>query len=261
MGIGSICCIVGINCNNWIKNTKENFKRCKIDNSFLIVVENGNGIGLWGDPGPNEVVIQSDVGASEYINAGLEYIRKNGSPDDWFVKFDSDDYYGKNRLKQIKKVALNGYVACGASNIIVKTENDKMLLIGDSNSDSCIIKHIPHGPTLAGRISHAIDFPKPNEDWGEDAMWVNAMRESGVVFGQLPYSSFAYVRHNEGTHTFPIPNDLIRHIWVEKAYDIGEWDEEVVEGDKPISYKKEIPFDVFKMHEACEHMLNLYLSK
>lgn len=255
---GIIWCIVGINCKNWINNTKENFNRCKIKNSRLLVVENGDGIGLWGEPQDDEVVIQSDSGASEYINAGLNYIRKNGSDKDWFMKFDSDDYYGKNRLIQIKEVAKK-YHAAGSVNIIIKTPNDKMLLIDDGNREEFLLDKIPHGPTLTGSILYALDFPKPQEKWGEDTMWVNEMRDNGILFGSLPIDGFAYVRHEQGTHTFPIPNDLIRHIWLEKMYDIGKWDSEIIESGN-IYNKIEMPHDLLKMHSAYEHLLNIHVN-
>lgn len=258
-----IWCITGIHCPDWIENARENFKRCQLPNARHIIVENGNGVGLWPEPLPHETVIKSEPGASQYINAGLQYVREHGSEKDWFVKFDSDDFYGKNYLTQIEDLANDGAVACGATTIFVKTESNKLLYIdaGTTPGKAMHRPHMPHGPTLAARMQVTMDFPHVKEMWGEDAHWVESMRDNGIVFHSLPLEGFAYVRHRAGTHTFPVPEELLRHVWrVDGVYDAGDWNEDIVEGRKVLGDLVEIPHDAMKMHEAFEHLLEVHID-
>jgi hypothetical protein len=255
-------CITGLHGPNWINNTRENFQRCKLSNARHIIVENGKGVGLWPEPLEHEVVIQSKPGAAQYINAGIDYIRKHGTPDDWFVKFDSDDFYGEQRLQQILDLAEQGAMAVGATDIYVKTESDKIMRIdaGTIVGEPMHRPHMPHGPTLAAKMSVTLPFPYPKEAWGEDAYWVEAMRDAGYEFWALPLEGFAYVRHRAGTHTFPVPEDYLRHVWRVDVFDAGPWDIDVIEGRKKPPSLMDIPHEPMKMHDAFDALLDIHIK-
>lgn len=252
--------ITGVHSSHWIENIKENYLRCKTPYTELVIVENGKGVNLWDKTKDlNEHIIQSKPGAANYINAGIEYVKKHCGPDDWFLKFDSDDFYGKDRVRQVNELAEHGAEACGAVSIFVKSENNDMFAL-DSKiefKDKIERPHMPHGPTLGAKISSTVKFPIPPEPWGEDAYWIEDMRCSGVDFHSLPIEGFTYVRHNTGTHTFPVPDGLVRHLWFVDVYNIGEWSEKIAEGKSKPDKLDIIPYCSKSFMKACKHLKEL----
>jgi hypothetical protein len=215
--------ISGLHDPQWLDNIISNYKRqtfpCK-----LLIVENGKGLGVaWNVDSAGVYIIRSDTGVSQYINAGLNWLREVASPSDWFCKFDSDDYYGPEYVHQIAQNEQSDYV--GSSSLYIKTiSNNLWYLQGESTT-------IFHGPTLAGRIGTALDFPIV-QDWGEDGRWCHAMQSVGRVASVILPENFCYQRWDNYNHVWPCSDMELRALWLKPMIDLGNFDLDIVNGLK-----------------------------
>ena len=253
-------CITGIDSDKWVDNTRDNFKRASVGlDARLVIVENGPGLGQWGKLQNNEYLITSNPGCANYINAGLSFVKKHCKPDDWFLKFDSDDYYGNGFMNQHLYLSNNGAKALSSSSIFVRTELDDLWFVDfDVMQGEKLINKVLHGPTLAARMDVVVDFPEPPEPWGEDALWIDKMLNNGIEFVSLSLYAFAYCRHSDRDHSFPIMGDLLRHMYSgAKVYNLGKWNEQIVNGQAQHNYGTEIPFDPYSMVKAGEQLLDI----
>lgn len=198
----------------------------------LVIVENGDGLGMWGALGPNEHRIASASGVVNYINTGLAYVRKHAKPDDWFVKFDADDYYSAIRATKIHQSAAQ---LLGATSLYCRTDDGRLLLasFGVDPGQVCPTDRAAHGGTLAARVGIACDFPETDRGWGEDVLWVDAMRSRAPMI-ELSPNGYCWMRHGpERGHAFPVHGADIRHLWsTDDVWDCGQWDPAVVDGEK-----------------------------
>jgi hypothetical protein len=215
--------ITGLHDPIWLDNILDNYTRqtfpCK-----LLIVENGKGLGAaWNVDSIGVYVIRSDVGVSQYINAGLNWLREVAHNNDWFCKFDSDDYYGPEYVYQIAQAEYSDYM--GRNSIYIKTMSNHLWYLEGSS------KSVFHGPTLAGRIGTAVDFPEVN-DWGEDAKWCNAMQAAGRSAYVLPPEGFCYQRWNNYNHVWPCSDMELRTSWLKPIRDLGIFDQEIVNSKK-----------------------------
>lgn len=257
-----IWCITGIDSLDWLQNTRNNFIRTSQNiDARLILVENGSGINTITTLFDNEILLKSEPGVSSYINTGLYYIRHYGNTNDWFCKFDSDDFYGESYLRDILSLSNNGAKAVGSASLFVKTESDKLLFVDAGYKQGDVLYDPPHGPTLSSQIDVALNFPIPPDPWGEDMLWYESMKNAGVQFISRQHYGFAYCRYNHRQHTFPPREGELRHCWTAPTFDIGPWNESVVEGYVPMPCGVDIPFDEWKMMDAAEYMLEMKLKK
>jgi hypothetical protein len=253
----TVWCVTGLDSPDWAANVRENFARQRDVAAELVVVENGAGIGVWG-----EGALRSGPGVTDYINTGLGYVRRYSKPGDVLAKFDSDDYYGPEYLSRVVRALGSRRVACAACSIYVRTPDDRLLSVafpvpaGDRIEDRAPC----HGPTLACWVSDAVDFPEVKEGWGEDSRWVEAMRASSVEFVALPLGQFAYQRTTTRYHAFPVTDD-IRHVWSRATvHDLGPWDPRIVDGTSEPSQRVEVPFEPEKMAAIGAQLMDRFLG-
>ena len=226
----TIWMITGLHDARWTANVAENFLRQKYLFRRLIVVENGDCIGsaqfselLTRD----YVKLQSEGGPAQPLNAALAWLRENASPDDWFCKCDSDDYYGPGYLDSVAQAATSGADYAGRASLYIRTTDGRLWYIeGEPNG------HLFHGPTLAARIGSALDFPVVAQ-WGEDEGWCRAMRDAGKRPNTIGPESFCYQRWSDYGHTWPCTDYELRTSWNAAFVDLGAIDYSIVDGIKP----------------------------
>lgn len=254
----TIWCVTGLDSPAWAANVQANFARQRDVDARLLVVENGAGIGAWG-----EGALRSGPGVTDYINTGLEYVRRYSKPGDVFTKFDADDYYGPEHLSRVVRALGNRRVGAAACSIFVRTEADRLLSVRfPVEAGTLIGDRAPcHGPTLSCWVSDALDFPETREGWGEDSRWVEAMRARSVEFVALPMGHFAYCRHTSRDHAFPVLGNEIRHVWSRaEVDDVGPWSEAVVDGAAEPKERAPVPFDPERLAAIGSRLMDRMLG-
>lgn len=221
--------ISGLHHQRWLENVVGNFARQTCSNKRLIIVENGNGSGCAADCVglAGVTVLESEPGPAQPLNAALTWLRAHASPDDWFCKCDADDYYGPGYLDSLRPAIEAGADYCGRSGLFIRTSEGRLWFV-EGKSDA----HVFHGPTIAGRIGAALDFPIVR-DWGEDSEWCQAMYRAGKSCVALPPEHVCYQRHAKNVHTWPVTDDELRGAWDVEFIDLGPFDADVVNGLKP----------------------------
>jgi hypothetical protein len=224
-----IYCIAGLHDPRWLKNILSNYKRQRYTKKGLIIVENGDAIGSVDQAIlPEEViVIKSEKGPAQAMNAGLEFLKTRANSNSWFCKFDSDDWYGAKYLTTINTAIKAGVDYCGRSSLYIKPSSGKKLWYVKSTQQMTIF----HGPTIAGKISSAVMFPEV-KDWGEDEQWCIEMTKAGRSCITLEPEHFLYQRHADYTHTWPCRDDEIRTSW-QTPFQEMNFDIDIVTGKKP----------------------------
>jgi glycosyltransferase involved in cell wall biosynthesis len=220
--------VTGCHDRRWLDNVVANYARQTRVDKHLIIVENGGGIGAALDcvALPGVVVLQSEPGPAQPLNAALAWLREHASPADWFCKADSDDYYGPGYLESIQPAIDEGLDYAGRSSLYIRTTEDRLWYVEGKPA------HVFHGPTIAARIGSALDFPLVR-DWGEDAEWCLVMQRAGKSCVTLPPEHVCYQRHAGHAHTWPVSDLELRGAWPVEFIDLGPFDARVVDGTIP----------------------------
>jgi hypothetical protein len=216
--------VSGLHDPRWLPNILTNFDRQKHRDKTLLIVENSAGIGatLGRELPSNRLVISSEPGASNYINAALRWLREEAAPSDWFCKCDADDYYGPSYLDQVASGSAN-VDFLGRKDLYIRTTEGRLWLLNAT---------VFHGPTLAARVGTALDFPQVAR-WGEDVAWCEQMALTGRTYRALPPEGFCYQRWNNYGHTWPCTDVELRAAWGLPVVDLGPADYAVVDGTIP----------------------------
>lgn len=220
----------GLHDVRWLPNVLSNFDRQTSIDKRLIIVENGEGIGSVPRSVPVDdlvVVLQSDKGPAQPMNAALKWLRELGATDDWFAKCDADDYYGPRYLESLAPAIRLRYDYTGRSRLYIRTTENR-LWFAHGKPD----QYVFHGPTLAGRVGSSVDFPIV-KDWGEDALWCMAMHNQGRSCVTLAPEHFCYQRYANNDHAWPCSDRELRGAWGVEFEDLGTFDRDVVDGIKP----------------------------
>jgi hypothetical protein len=245
--------VTGIDAPDWVGDVLANARRQTVHDLRLVAVRNGAGLDV--DPGQlldaGAIVVESEHGCAEYVNAGIAEVRKRAAPADLFLKFDSDDYYGPRYVERALAAAAPGVVA-GQTSFFVRTTDCELWSvvwshggIGDT-----------HGPTLGCLVRDLLGFPRSPSDWGEDGLWLRAMLASGVEFRAVPQGHFAYCRHADRRHAFPVADESLRHLWPGAVVEsLGPWDERIVNGELAPARRDPIPFDPRRLADVGEALL------
>ncbi|MEN6535514.1 MAG: glycosyltransferase [Bryobacteraceae bacterium] len=223
--------ITGLHDPRWFQNSIENYLRQDYPEKHLVLVENGDGIGV-GEYRVNFLklgitVIRSEPGAAASLNAALSWLKANASPDDWICKCDSDDYYGPKYLDSIQEAAEAGADYAGRASLYIRTTDNQLWYV-EGETDA----HLFHGPTIASRLGDALDFPLVDQ-WGEDDLWCRAMHHAGLKPFTLAPEHFCYQRWRNYNHTWPCSDFEIRTSWLVPFRDLGPCDMDIVDGLKP----------------------------
>lgn len=226
---------------NFLRNVIANFRRLEFNDKKLLLVCNGDAEGFSTDEG---VVIESENGVAEPMNAGLEYIRKHGKGSDWFCKFDDDDLYLEKYLNGPLEAQSKGARFGGQLAAWMKTTDNKLWFIDGPQNEWGT--EGAHGPTLFGSID-CIDFPHVDK-WGEDALWYRGMASEFGSGWLTNANDFCWMRYKNHNHAFPFGDLAIAATQTNHVVDCGEYNKALIKNSKPHNYE-EIQFDLNKVAE------------
>jgi hypothetical protein len=246
--------VTGIDSPAWVGHALANARRQTIHDIRLVMVRNGSGLDV--DPGPlldaGVIVVESEHGCAEYINAGVAEVRFLARAGDLFLKFDADDYYGPRYVERALAAAAPGVAVCQTA-IFVRMPSGALWSVTWPEG----VVGVRHGPTLGCLVRDLLDFPRSPSDWGEDGLWLQAMLGAGVEFCAVPIGHFAYLRHADRRHAFPIADESLRHIWgPAEVRSLGTWDERIVNGERPAPDGVIIPFDPRRLADVADALLS-----
>ncbi len=258
-GMTTTWLVTGIDSPEWVGHVLANVRRQTVHDLRLVAVRNGAGRDV--DPGPlldaGAIVVESERGCAEYINAGIAEVRERARPDDLFLKFDSDDYYGPRYVERALAAATRRGAVC-QTDIFVRMPGGALW----SLTWPAGVVGVRHGPTLGGLVRDVVDFPRSPDDWGEDGLWVKAMLDAGVEFRAVPMGHFAYLRHAGRRHAFPVADESLRHIWTRaEVCALGPWDESVVNGERAPERRDPIPFDPLRLADVGAALLRAQAAR
>lgn len=219
--------VTGLHDRRWLENVLANYARQTRADKRLIIVENGKGLGCAADC---VVVLQSEPGPAQPLNAALAWLREHASPDDWFCKCDADDYYGPKYLESIQSAIEAGADYAGRCDLYIRTMAGHLWYQEQGLRGFC--NGIANGPTLAARVGTALDFPIV-EPWGEDTAWIQIMQQAGRRFYSLPPEGMAYQRWSNNEHTWPCTDDELIEGCTVPTFDLGPWNADIVNGTVP----------------------------
>lgn len=189
----------------------------------VLVVETGEAVGCWKPDESAVVRVQNIRGVVAFLNTALLWLKENAGPDDWFVRIDSDDYYGPKYLLEVDASRRAGAVCSGIASCFVRTEDDHLYFCKGLNPARAGVP----GGTLAGNIEVA-EFFRSEQAWGEDSNWCQDMDEIGWTVMGRHHAHYAMCRWSGHIHTFPVRGHELPHVWLCNAQDMGSWDESVV---------------------------------
>lgn len=223
----------------WLQNILANYNRQEYPHRRLIIVENGKGIGVTKNIQLpiGTIVLTSNPGPAEPMNAALHFLKKHRKYDNWFCKCDADDYYGPQYLLQIRAGIKLGADYLGRKSLYIKTTDNHLWYAESKDSD-----FIFHGPTIAARVGAAVEFPLV-QGWGEDAQWCKTMNRIGRKSVILPAEGFCYQRWSNYQHSWPCTDFEIRTLWQVEFLDLGNLDLDVVNGvkERPLGKSLDVP--------------------
>ena len=231
----TIWMVVGLHKERWLDNVLKNFRQQSIPEKRLVVVVNGECVGMnhttWDRPWTCDIrVIRSGADPAKVMNVAIDYLHKNADPNDWFCKCDADDYYGPRYLEHVAEHAMGDF--SGLKSVYVKSQ-DNRLWYAAGNERTAIV----HGPTIAGKVGVALPF-KEGLGWGEDTVWCQEMQAAGRDCSVRPSDGFCYQRWSDYKHTWPCTDEELLAAWPIPMYELGEFDEDVVDGLRPHKYSK-----------------------
>ena len=187
----------------------------------VLVVETGAAEGLW--RGPGVVLRERRRGVVPFLQTALNHVREHAQPDDWVVRVDADDFYGPRYLEGVESVRLRGGEGTGIPSVYLRTEDNQLYFCQSKRSfrGAC-------GGTLAARVGSLVDFRDSGNAWGEDSLWVEDMLAAGRRMLPRDSRDYAFTRHDEGEHTYPLLGHEIPHCWNCDAYLLGGFTESKV---------------------------------
>ena len=228
---------------NHIKSCIESFQ--DIDFELVVVTHKDSNIKF-----DNAKVLKcEEFGIAPFFNTGLEYIKENCGPDDWFVRLDSDDYYGPNYLNNIESVRLLGAKATGIKDVYIGTEDMGLIFCQGMNDCSFGVP----GGTLAGLVSESKYF-RSVKPWDDDLNWCNDMSSAGINIVERDYRDFCLMRYPDNNHTFPITGKEFPHVWLCEAFNQGKWNINKIKNKAILN--NIIPFNI----EAAINIRNRFIN-
>jgi len=251
--------VTGIDDPAWVGQALRNARRQTVRDLRLVAVLNGDGLAV--DPeslrNAGALVTTSDHGCAEYLNAGIAEVRERARPDDLFLKFDADDYYGPRYLERALEAVAPG-IAVYQTDIFVRLTDGELWSVAwpPGVTGDC------HGATFGCLVRDMLDFPRSPSDWGEDGLWLRAMLGAGVTFRTIPRGHFCYLRHAGRRHAFPVADESLRHLWPGAVVEsLGPWDPRVVNGERAPKHREPIPFDPRRLADVGEALLSAQAAR
>lgn len=201
--------LAGLHTERFSKNLRQSLRNLSSKNvKTLVVLQND----VKFRSSKNVVTIQSKPGIINYLQTGLDWLRNNTEPGDWFARIDCDDIYTRKYIRELKSVISDDVIWSSIPSPYVKVGNSLVYCEHlDTNS------MVGLGGTLAGRIDKSYDFiPPEGTERGSDTTWCKSMScYKGIARLTV---GFALQRHQGHKHVFPVPTDVLIHVWPVTSY-------------------------------------------
>ncbi|MCF6465675.1 glycosyltransferase [Clostridium sp. Cult2] len=205
-GVSVVCCT---NKKNNLNNILDNFISQTYDKKELIVILNYDNpdIDNWEKYISSYENIQVHALDSKYsLGNCLNYgVSKSIYP--IIAKFDDDDFYGPNYLKDmVKPFYFTNADVIGKATTYVYFLKKKILAIRNINKDNRYTSRV-EGPTLVFKkeVFQKVNFQ--NKTLGEDIAFCNDCIRNGFTIFSTNKDNFVYIRNDENTHTWKINNN------------------------------------------------------
>lgn len=206
-----------------LQKSVKNITKNNADIKIVIVEQNNCSCDI-----DNAIVLKSKLGYQEYLNVGFSFVKENSSKGDWFIKVDSDDYYGPGYLKQIDAVRKAGNKCTGIPSFYMRAEDNNLYYMKSSDN------HIAFGGSLAGEIKGMADFVV-KENISDDRDWCLDMYNAGHAIVPRKPNGWAWLRHPNHEHVLRIPAKKIIYTTPYETYDQGKWSSKKVNSAPDLS--------------------------
>lgn len=212
IGISIITCT---NRLNHINNILMNYNRQSILKKELILILNNNDfcikkINNLTKHHENIKVFQLDenISLGDCLNYGVSMSNFN-----IIAKFDDDDYYSNNYLKNsINAFNYTDAQVIGKSTTYVYFEKSKHLAIRNLNKENRYVYRL-EGPTLIIKKGVFEKVKFRNKNLGEDVQFCKDCIRNGIKLFSTDRSDYIYIRHNEGKgHTWGISDQYYKKL-------------------------------------------------
>ena len=191
------------------ENVISNFTRQSFHNKKLVMIENGDAVGCCKEHGfEPDLLLTSDRHQAIAKNVGLAALREKGA--EFWTTFDDDDWYYNLYLNELVDCSDKAEMI-GKHNIFVKTTNDRLWLLQDSEEND--FADIIHGPTISAWVKDTeVDFPNTGQ-WGEDLAFINEMQLRGAKCWASSKWNFIFQRHKNHNHTWHTTDHQLSQCW------------------------------------------------
>ena len=205
--VDTIWVVVPLSRPEFLNNVVCNFTEQKFYGKKLVIVENGDAVGICKKRGFQcDLILTSDKHQSHAKNTALAEIRKHGGG--FWTTFDDDDYYGPDYLTELSGYAKRGDLIGKLFHFIRTTDGFMRVQLGQVNVP-CEIQKPVAGPTISAWAEDCPDFAVVNT--GEDTqLFVDMFNKGAKVFSTSPWH-FAMIRRESG-HTWKATDEqMVQH--------------------------------------------------
>lgn len=179
------------------------------------------------------ITLKSKPGYQEYLDVAFSFVKENAASNDWFVKVDSDDYYGPRYLDQIDIVKKSGQKCTGIPNFYMNSEDNTLYYMESYD------QHIAFGGSLAGEIGVMANF-KVKESISDDVDWCLDMHKAGHGIVPRKPNGWALMRYENHKHVLNMPAKKIICTAPYHVYEQGQWSAKKVNANPDLSNPFEI---------------------
>jgi cellulose synthase/poly-beta-1,6-N-acetylglucosamine synthase-like glycosyltransferase len=218
--VSIICCTMR---QNFMENVFQNYDNQVWMEKELIIILNKDDMDItkWKErakqsQGVSVYQLPEETYLGECLNYGIDKAKY-----DFIAKFDDDDYYAPNYIKQSMKALkeMNADIV-GKATIYMYFEASKSLAIHRPGRENKYITKLK-GATLLFKkqIMEKVRFPKKN--MGEDAIFVKQCKNQGFILYSTDRCNYACLRTSKsGHHTWGRSTEWL----MERSYVVGVTD-------------------------------------
>jgi hypothetical protein len=200
------------------ENVLGNYLRQGILSARLLIVENGDAVGLYEGLRSVDARIQSEAHHSLAKNAGLAWLREN-HPGAYYVAMDDDDYYGTGYLAEHARKAERGVVR-GKRNGWVQFDSGLHYFFRPGEEDDEAVSL--SGGTIGGYVDEIPDFPV---QVAEEHGFCEEARARGLSVRYLSTKHYCYSREGDPkSHAWMAREEKVHRMLGSKSVKVdGHW--------------------------------------
>jgi len=201
------------NRNRYLENVLENYKRQNYGDKELIIILNDNSIikeewteRVIKDANISIYQLDENITLGDCLNFGVDKAKY-----EYIAKFDDDDYYGTEYLKDSMKYFNNKIIGIvGKRANYIYFEKSKEMAIVNAKFENRFVDFVT-GPTMIVKkeVFNKVRFPSLNIE--EDRSFQSDCLKNGIKIFSTDRFNFVYVRHGDiEKHTWEIEDDKLK---------------------------------------------------